>query len=120
MEKENIQMVRKQFVFILNYAVDILKKEYIESDDLVLFSSEVKRFRDWVKMQDIPNELKFCLIEVNYSYTNTNKELADVSFLFFKRTILSWFQQRSRVNSMKNFLNKYDYKLQKIDEYKLY
>ena len=89
MEKENIQMVRKQFVFILNYAVDILKKEYIESGDLVLFSSEVKRFRDWVKMQDIPNELKFCLIEVNYSYTNTNKELADVSFLFFKRTIFS-------------------------------
>ena len=48
MEKENIQMVRKQFVFILNYAVDILKKEYIEPGDLVLFSSEVKRFSEWV------------------------------------------------------------------------
>lgn len=119
MEKETLQTVRKQFVFMLNYAVDTLKKEYIESDDLVLFSSEVKRFRDWVQMQDIPDKLKFLLQEVNFSYTTTQKELADVSFLFFKRTILNWFQQRSRVNSLKNFLNRYDYLLQKIDEYKL-
>lgn len=118
MEKETLQTVRKQFVFILNYAVDIIKKEYIESDDLVLFSSEVKRFRDWVKMQDIPDKLKFLLQEVNFSYTTTQKELADFSFLFFKRTILSWFQQKIRVNSMKKFLNKYDYLLRKIDDYK--
>lgn len=40
--KENLKIVRKQFMFLLNYALDILKKNNIDSDDLVYFQSKLK------------------------------------------------------------------------------
>ncbi|WP_157885950.1 hypothetical protein [Chryseobacterium glaciei] len=51
---ENLLTVRKQFVFILNYAVDIVKKDYIDSEDLVLFSKEVRSFNEWLDTIEIP------------------------------------------------------------------
>ena len=48
MDNKNIPLLRKQFIFLLNFAVDTMKKDYIESDDLVLFSNEVKKFKSWI------------------------------------------------------------------------
>lgn len=108
MKDENLKLVRKQYVFLLNYAVDILKKKIIESDDLVLFSNEVKRFNKWLDTIDVPEEIYQNLKKISFKYSPYRKDFADSSFLFFKKSILSWFQQKYRIILLNDFLKRYD------------
>ena len=108
MEDGNLTIVRKQFVFLLNYAVDILKKDYIESEDLVLFSKEVRHFNEWLDTIEIPEEVYEDLKRIHFDYSPNRKEVSDSLFLFFKRTPLNWIQQRQRKGNLNGFLEKYD------------
>lgn len=108
MGDENLKIVRKQFVFLLNYAVDTLKKNYIDSDDLVLFSIEVKKFNKWSDTIEIPEEVYEYLKRVYFDYSINRKNISDSLFLFFGRGVLNWVQQRQRRQSLNNFLEKYD------------
>lgn len=108
MGDENLKIVRKQFVFLLNYAVDILKKNYIDSDDLVLFSIEVKKFNQWLETIEIPEDVYEYLKRVDFDYSINRKNISDSLFLFFGRNVLNWIQQRQRKQNLNNFLEKYD------------
>lgn len=115
MENENLIIVRKQFVFLLNYAVDILKKNNIDSDDLVLFSIEVQKFNQWLDTIHIPENTYKYLKTISFDYSVHRKNISDSLFLFFGRYVLTWIQQRQRKQSLNNFLEKYDRYLKLFD-----
>lgn len=116
MENENLGIVRKQFVFLLNYAVDILKKEYIDSDDLVLFSREVKKYNQWLDTIEISEKIYKYLKEVYFDYSTSRKDVSDSLFLFFERTPINWIQQKHRKYVLNRFLEKYDSYLKLFDK----
>lgn len=107
--------VRKDFLFLLNYAVNILKREHIEGDDLVLFSIEVERFKKNLINTELPRAITddFQNIEFNYSYTR--KDASDFIYLFLKRLFADWAQQKNRYFLLQNFLKKYDGLLNLLD-----
>lgn len=115
MSNNNLIQTRKQFVFILNYAVDIIEKDYIEADDLILFSNEVKKFKQGLDLIALPYHVKNNLVNVSFDYSTTRKSISDASFLFFKRTFLNWFQQKHRIMLLNNFLRKYDKNLELLN-----
>lgn len=107
----NTQQVRKDLVFILNYAVDTLKKEPIEGSDLVQLSLEVKRFTKSLESANISTTVKSSLQEIRFEYSNNRDFLSAFPFLLFKQFFIKWFQQRHREKLLNNFLSKYDSKL---------
>ena len=112
MDNKNIPLLRKQFIFLLNFAVDTMKKDYIESDDLVLFSNEVKKFNSWIDTLDLPEDLHNKFKNVSFDYSSKRKDVSDVSFLFLKRTVLNWVQQKDRISLLNSFLTRYDKNLE--------
>lgn len=108
-------VVRKDFLFLLNYAVDILKKEYIEADDLVLFSIEVERFKKYLLNTELPKALLTDFQKIEFNYSPSRKDASDFIYLFLKRFFADWAQQKHRSFLLQNFLKKYDGLLNALD-----
>lgn len=101
---ENLLIVRKQFVFLLNYAVDILKKDYIDSEDLVLFSKEVRSFNEWLDTIEIPEDIYEDLKGIHFDYSANRKEISDSLFLFLKEPLSTGFSKDKEKKILMIFL----------------
>ncbi|WP_407484135.1 hypothetical protein [Elizabethkingia meningoseptica] len=112
---ENIKIVRKHFVYLLNYALDVSKKEIIESGDLVSFSNEVKKFNHALEEYEIPDSIKTELKQVSFSYSPNRENLSDSLFFVFKYTFANWAIQKHRTMLLNDFLKKFDGKLKLLD-----
>ena len=70
---------------MLNYAADVLKKEHIEADDLVLFSIEVEMFKKNLINTELTKELIDEFQNIEFNYSSTRKDASDFIYLFLKR-----------------------------------
>lgn len=112
---EDLQISRKQLVYILNYSLDILKKDPIEASDLIYFSNEVKRFNLWLDSINIPAHIKNNLKEISFNYSPNREKISDSLFLFLRNIFASWLIQKHRTMLINDFLSKYDKNLKLFD-----
>ena len=75
------QNVRKHLVFLLNYVLDNSKKTYLEADEMVLISNEVKNFKNFVSKADIDASLKEKLNKISFEYSQT-RAIVSSPFVF--------------------------------------
>lgn len=109
------QNVRKHLVFLLNYALDNSKKNYLEADEMVLISNEVKNFRDFVSKANIDTTLKSRLNKISFDYSptraNASSSIVVVILTVFTMGIYLIFlklQELERKRMLVSFLNKYE------------
>ncbi len=109
------QNVRKHLVFLLNYVLDNSKKKYLEADEMVLISNEVKNFKTFVSKANIDTTLKAKLDKINFDYSptraNASSSLIVVILTIFTMGIYLLFlklQELERKRMLVSFLNKYE------------
>ena len=109
------QNVRKHLVFLLNYVLDNSKKKYLEADEMVLISNEVKNFKTFVSKANIDTTLKAKLDKINFDYSptraNASSSLIVVILTIFTMGIYLLFlklQELERKRMLVKFLDKYE------------
>ena len=115
-----MSIVRKQFVFILNQAVDMSNSSRIRGEQMYFFSNEVNSFKKWLEKQDIDDELKKQLQIIGFYYPPVRGNLLDntavivplmicsAGTFWIIRKIIQKIQTEHRKELLSNFITKYD------------
>lgn len=51
---------------------------------MILFSLEVKKFKGWIKANEIPDDIYDYLHNIHFNYFTVRKDISDSLFLFLK------------------------------------
>lgn len=82
--------VRKHFVFLLNFALDLQKKNPVSENDLIAFSNKVRCFNELIEISNINNSLKSKLKQVYFKYSPNRADVSSTIFIIIA-TIFTMF-----------------------------